>query len=403
MVADVRCHLRGFALALTTVLLFAGGTSHAQETAIVFSHPCMYLNAQEIEEIRDRIRNDATCRDMFTAMCADADALLAREPHPVTGPFTRALERPVTEQSDAGPPTDAALAHADFTVARNLGLVYALTTDERYAEKVVAFATAWQSAMTTEWPQTLSAWQALAETLPALLYAVDLCWNSTAATAEFKTGLQAWVKELITKAKQQHPFASPETTAWNLNAIGAGGVICEDPEWIRFLYDDHAGNIDTFQGLLRGSKDPKTNEALPGLLDGDGRAHYEVNEPDEYRKAMRLFKALAYVAELARHYGQDLYAFTYKGRSLKAGLLHYVGYYDGSERDANIGVPFRGVIDGSIYELAYARYHAPEFERVLQARGRKVVDPDILGPISLTHGAMPMTAGSAIGGGAGRR
>jgi hypothetical protein len=252
----------------------------------------MYLDASEIKAIRERIGNDPECRAMFTAMASDAEELLTRTPQPVEGPFVRALEKPLTAEGDPGPPTHAVLARKDFQAARDLGIVYALSEDERCAAKVVEIATAWAERMTPEWPKTQYAWQALAETLPTLLYGVDLCWNSTSATTEFKDKFKAWVNGLGEGAAKIHPYATAYLTAWNLNCIGAAGVICEKPEWVKFLYDPSSGNKDTFQALLTGSQDVTTGDKLPGLFMPTGQSAFEKGDPDEVKRAMHVLKAL---------------------------------------------------------------------------------------------------------------
>jgi hypothetical protein len=125
-----------------------------------------------------------------------------------------------------------------------------------------------------------------------------------------------------------------------------------------------------------------------------GQSAFEKGDPDEVKRAMHVLKALYYVAELARHQGQDFYAFESKGRGLRKPLLYYAPQFDGSVKNARNRSEFRLVQDVSLYELGWTRYQAPEFARVIARNGRPVMDPDLLGPVGLTHGTpLPVAAG----------
>lgn len=378
-------------------LAVSGGASWSQPPApAAFDHPCMYLNADEIARLRERIASDAPARTMADRLVAGADQLLARTPEPVAGPFRNVLIPPLPSDPSQVTPitTHGQLARRDLTAARDLGIAYALTGDEKYAAKVAEFASAWAGAMEARLPNTYSAWLALAQTLPALYYAVDLCWNSPSITGDLKGQIKAWAGAIAAQAREKHPLCTPYLTAFNLNLIAASGIICEDRGLVEFAYNA-PDNPDTFQGLFRGSKDAATGKKMPGLFDGNGKANYEANQDAPVSRAIQVIKALTYVAELARHQGQDLYAFEYRGAGLRSAYLYYAPDFDGTRKAPDLS-PFRGAKgDAAVYELAFARYGEPAMLSVIRALGRDLVDPHVLGPIGLTHG-VPTDLAAAV-------
>jgi len=378
-------------------LAVSGGASWGQPPAPpAFDHPCMYLDAGEIARLRERIRSDALARSMADRVVAGADQLLSRSPEPVVGPFRNVLIPPLpSDPSEVSfVSTHGQIARRDLTAARNLGIAYMLTGDERYAAKVAEFAAAWVGAMEAKLPNTYSAWLMLARTLPALYYAVDLCWDSPSLTDELKGQIKTWVGAIAAQAKEKHLLCTPYLTAFNLNLIAASGVICEDRGLVEFAYNTQ-DNPDAFQGLFRGSKDTTTGKKMPGLFDGSGKANYETNQDAPVSRAIQVLKALTYVAELARHQGQDLYAFEYRGAGLRSAFLYYAPDFSGARRAPDLS-PFRGAKgDAAVYELAFARYGDPAMLSVLRFLGRDLVDPDVLGPIGLTHGVATDVADAA--------
>lgn len=378
-------------------LSVSGGASWCQPPAPApFTHPCMYLNADEIGRLRERMANDASARTMADRVVAGADQLLSRAPAPVSGPFKNVLIPPLPSDPSqvATITTHGQMARRDLTAARDLGIAYALTGDEKYAAKVAELASAWVGAMEAKLPNTYSAWLAVAQTLPALYYAVDLCWNSPSVTDELKGQINAWAGAIAAQAKEKHLLCTPYLTAFNLNLIAASGVICEDRALVDFAFAA-PDNPDTFQGLFRGSKDASTGKKMPGLFDGNGKANYETNQDAPVSRAIQVLKALTYVAELARHQGQDLYAFEHRGAGLRRAYLYYAPDFDGTRRAPDLS-PFRGAKgDAAVYELAFARYGEPAMLSVLRALGRDLVDPHVLGPIGLTHGVATDVADAA--------
>lgn len=393
--------MRVVALALCVLAASVGSVwgqpPPAEPVPIALAHPCMYLNAEEIARVRERITRDATARAMADHLVAGADQLLSRAPAPVTGPFKRVQIPPLPSDPSlvtAAEPTHEQMARRDLTAARDLAIAYTLTGDERYASKVAEIAGAWAGAMEAKLPATYSAWLALAQTLPALYYAVDLCWGSPALTDELKGQIKAWAGAIAAQAKEKHLLCTPYLTAFNLNLIAASGVICEDRALVDFAFAA-PDNPDTFQGLFRGSKDASTGKKMPGLFDGNGKANYETNQDAPVSRAIQVLKALTYVAELARHQGQDLYAFEHRGAGLRRAYLYYAPDFDGTRRAPDLS-PFRGAKgDAAVYELAFARYGEPAMLSVLRALGRDLVDPHVLGPIGLTHGVATDVADAA--------
>lgn len=341
-----------------------------------FVHPNMYLNAAEIEAIRAKVRDagDPVWRETQEALLRKCEGLLALESQPVSGQYQRVKPPLLGEPPPAGPdggPTHYERAIRDCYAARDLGLAYALTGDERYAQKVLAFGQAWAEKMEPTWPDDYQSMREITRTLPALFYGVDLAWNSPSFNPEARKAIQDWAGTLAKNLAQIHVLATPDITGWDLNLFLAVGVVAEDRQWLDFVYNSNT-NPDTFQRLL------------PQLFNSEGELVFESRGPDQLQRSMQSLKSFVYTAEIALHQGVDLYNLEIDGRSLKKSLLHFAPFFTGEKKWPNL-VPFRGWDqDACIYELAAHVWEDPAFRAVLKARGRKAYDWHILGPVSLT-------------------
>ncbi|MUW13522.1 hypothetical protein GJ633_01790 [Halorubrum sp. CBA1125] len=128
-------------------------------------------------------------------------------------------------------------------------------------------------------------------------------------------------------------------------------------------------------------------------LEPNGLLRHERGRTDGLDYSIYGLKSLTLTAEIARHYGVDLYEYSLPDDDTSALLRAFEGhqpYVVGAE-EWEWGTGEDGYTDaertaaGSVYELAYSRWNRTEFRRVVEAIGRPLYDRRILGWTTLTH------------------
>ncbi|TKX52747.1 hypothetical protein EXE44_17955, partial [Halorubrum sp. SS7] len=113
-------------------------------------------------------------------------------------------------------------------------------------------------------------------------------------------------------------------------------------------------------------------------LEPNGLLRHERQRVDGLEYSVYGLKALAFTAEIARHYGVDLYGHTLPEDDVSALLRAFEGlcpYVIDAEK-WEWGTGENGYTDadrtaaGSVYELAYSRWDRSEFREVLESIGR---------------------------------
>lgn len=341
--------------------------------------PSMFLSAPEIAEIRTLVakgRNPwAVCA---AALLDDATRALSARPSPVAGTFTYVSPLQLFGEPVSGEPTDEDLARRDSHTTRDLGLAYAITGDEVFAERAAEFVAAWATTMDPVYPfdeRNLGP-MAVNTTLPAMFYGYDLIAGSRARTAELEAVVGRWAGALADGCKAHHFSADRTTTAWNMTFILASTIAAGRQDGHDFVYGK-TRNPDTFQSLV------------PALFRSNGEADAGDNlrfQGEGIYIGLRMVKSFTYVAEVARHRGVDLYNWEGNRRGLRKCFSYYAPYFNGTLHLPGVGgFPLGRDADACIFEIANAIWPDREFERVLEYLGRPGYDPDILGPMGLTH------------------
>ncbi len=361
------------ACALACVL--TGGPVGAQS-------PSMFVNESEIAAVRALAEGGKEpWASTLEALLADCDGFLRARPTPVQGRFTYRPPLPRPGEPTDGNPSDEEKARRDSQIVRDLGLAYALTGKEAYAEKAVEFVSAWVASMEPVWPfdREYRAPMAVDTTLPAMFYGYDLLAGSAPRTPEFDGRMAEWAGGLVDTCKPHHTQAWVDSTAWNMTFILCGSIVSGRPENFDFVYGK-TDNEDTFQSLL------------PALFDKDGKlaalfASDRFQGKDVY-DAVRILKAFTYVAEIARHQGTDLYDWGRDGRSLRQSCAAYAPYFNGQLALPGVrSFPIGRDADACIFEIAHSQWPDREFEAVVKHLYSETLgyDVDILGPVGLTH------------------
>jgi hypothetical protein len=363
------CALSGVLLALPRPATAADG-------------PSLFLNATEISEIRGVLHQKREpWYSVYQSLLKQCDGFLLVEPNPVKGRFVYRPPLPLLSEAMTGlAPGDADYMRRDSRIVRDLGLGYALSGNEAYAQKAVAFVTAWAGAMQPAWPADgkLEAAMAMNTSLPAMLYGYDLLSGSAARTEEVDRQVRTWASALLDSCKTGYSAVSDaQSIPWNMTFYCAAAVVSGRTNELAFVYGK-TKNEDTFQSLypLVFEKSGSLNRSYATSSFG-GQDIYD---------GIHVLKAFSYVAEVARHQGTDLYNWVGNGRGLRKSYTAYAAYFNGKKPLAGVkSFPLGRDLDAAIYEIAYAIWPEVEFEKVIQYLDRPGYDPDILGPVCLTH------------------
>ncbi|WP_276246375.1 alginate lyase family protein [Haladaptatus sp. YSMS36] len=324
----------------------------------------------------------------FLALKRDADRALDVAPRSVVengAPPGVDARQFATSGADRG---DYLLAMTTSHAIRDLGLAYAFTEDDRYAEQAVALLDHWcLNSRTGMVPSGRNNGEAyfsieLHITIPAMIYG-----------ASFVSGHPAW------------------------EAVDGGEATFR--EWVRAYLDDmNAGRgLDRYTGVIRNNiyawwilaravaaaylGDQNTlriafrdwREYAVEQLQANGILEYERQRDDGLSYSLYGLKALALTAELARHYDEDLYEFRTKGgteSALKQAFAFYARFVASSDGWA-WGLGEDGYTDtereegASVYELAYSQWADDAYLDAIESVGRPVNDRRILGWTTLTH------------------
>ena len=236
--------------------------------------------------------------------------------------------------------------------AFDLGLVYALYGDKRYAEKaaeiLLKYADAYPGPHTKATEGGIM-YQSLCEAVWSipLAGAYDFISSSDALTP---------ADRLKIEDKLFHPVAQGLMTcglggnwgSWQLSAVGVIGYSIRDGKLVKYA-------LDSFRSQIRNQ------------LGDDGLWPESIHTYHFYP-----LSAFLYLAEAAYHNGTDLYHWEAKpGKGLHAMFTEPLEYmYPDFRLPAINDGWFKSFLPQSQYELAYARYGDPAFEWAV-AEGRK--------------------------------
>lgn len=354
-------------------LLAAAPFAHAQG---------LFLDANDAAEIRGAVHQKREpWVSVQAALLAECDASLTLEPKPVEGRFRyEALAPLLPAYLTKGDERTSDRMRRDSRIVRDLGLGYLLTGKQEYAAKAVQFALAWVRSMEPVWPKDgpLEAALAMDATLPAMFYGWDLCRGSAARTPEADRAMAAWASGLLDTCKEGYSAVADATSIpWNMTFYATCAVAAGRPEELEFVYGK-TKNEDTFQSLV------------PLVFDSNGllNPNYapDLGQNQDVYDGIRALKAFTYVAEIARRRGVNLYDWSARGRGLRRSYTAYAPWFSpGSKLSGLKGFPIGRDLDACTFEIAYAVWPDAEFERVIRFLDRPGYDPDILGPVALTH------------------
>lgn len=272
---------------------------------------------------------------------------------------------------------------------RDLGVAYVFTGRDRFAREAVELIDHWFLAPETRmhpsgenFGETYFSIE-LHITIPTMLYGAALVrdsahWSSVQGSRD---DLRAWVETYLAdledgRGKDKYTgVVRNNIYAWWLVARATAAAYLDDRAALERTFDDWRSNA--------------LDQILPsGLL------KLERQREDGLDYSIYGITALTLTAEIARHYGVDLYGYTVDDDDETSVLRRaYEAHqeYVVDPSDWKWGIGENGYTDsersatGAVYELAYSRWQDSEFESVVESIGRPLYERRILGWTTLTH------------------
>ncbi len=285
--------------------------------------------------------------------------------------------------------TDYEAAIEMGTWIRDLGVAYAFTGWERYARAAIELLDHWFLAPETRmhpsgqnFGETYFSIE-LHITIPTMVYGASLVrdsrhWSAVEGTRE---ELRTWVETYLADLEDGRGTQGYTGTvrnniyAWWLVARATAAAYLDDRESLERAFDDWR------------------SKAL-AQLEPNGLLKHERGREDGLEYSVYGLKALTLTAEIARHYGVDLYGYRLDdGNDVSALLRAFEGHreYVVDPEGWEWGLGEDGYTEadrqasGSVYELAYSQWRRPGFRRVVESAGRPLYERRILGWTTLTH------------------
>lgn len=357
------------------------------------THPNMYLNASEIETIKQRIESDQqpwkTAYDKFMsedvpwAMKLPIQSVtfggitpLSRDRHdyfsdePYCG-WTRVDgKKPDCRDGQYNPQAD----RTDYTstinmgkAVRSLGLAYVLTGDEKYADKAIQLINGWTIDPSTRMNPKFTNPQSYTEltfTMTGMFYGADLIWNYPGWSSSDKDTFKLWAADFIESAKTWSAKDNYEDL--RLLFIASASVIANDTNSRQYAFDKFKAIID----------DQITDK---------GEIKYELNRTTSLSYSVAGINAMIQLAEIARHYDIDLYNYNVDGRGIELALDYHLPYVLNLSSWHHQQIrPYAGQ-HVTIYELGYSFYKKSSYKDVIIKWKRPIYDIRSMGPVTLTH------------------
>ncbi len=362
------------------------------------THPNTYLDTDRLDAIKIKVEQGAEpWKSAYERMMVSAEQALLAGPYSVTdngGPndghdfkssqaycgWTEVdgLE-PDCRDGQINPQADRQDYDHAIALARNvstLGLAYAFTQEDQYAEKAASLIRVWcldtQTRMTPAFTTQQSKIE-LSVSLPGLFYGADLIYNAPTWSASEKAAFADWTSQIANDAllwNRQNNFEN-----WRVHFIALAGSYLKDESLLSYAFGRY-------------------KELIPTQVDRQGRLIKELDRTQSLSYSLYALNAMTLTAELALQQGVNLY--DYKS-DRNVGLQTILDYHAKfSSRDTQENWPYEQMTplkvepieasDGmALYEMAYSHWQSPQYLEVIQSWGRPMTERRVHWHISLTH------------------
>lgn len=351
------------------------------------SHPNMFLNTSEIEEIKEKLRtNQQPWKSAYDNMISEESKWLNIPVQSVTfgGNYPPSgdihdyyTDPPYLNDGIHNPNSDrtdySALINASRSV-RYLGIAYVLTGDNKYADKAVRLINAWTVDQSTMMNPKFTNGQSRIEisvATPGMFYGADLIWNYPGWNQSDKDIFKEWTRQMIDSAKTWSNDNNFEN--WRLVFISSASVITDDENSRQYAFD-------------------RWKAIIPDQVSIDGSMKKELLRTNSLTYSTFALNAMIQTAEIARHYNVDLYNYKLDdGRGLEKVLDFHVSYIVNPSTWSYKQISSYKGDNTAIYELAYSFKQKPSYLSVINRwRGtyRNMYEMRVMGPATLTHANM---------------
>jgi len=361
-----------------------------------FAHPNMYLNQSEIDAIKAKVAaNQEPWKTAYNKLISDANAALNMTPTSVVddggGHYWR-TDDPYTTDGVYDPSAhrnDYINANHITDAMRDLALAYQLTGNTQYADGAILLINHWfinpatymEPDPTNNGPATPGHGSGgsieIYITLPAAFYAGDLLWDYPGWSVTDRSALQQWAQDALTLL----PLTSYGNN-WD--------------NWLTLFRMSMA--VATEDEAILATAFNRWKSLVGSQVRSDGLLGQELSRTRSLDYSMFSLNPMTQGAEIARHYGEDLYSYTTAdGKNLEKVFNAYTPYLlnPSSWPYQQIIVPFTDADGVQVYEMGYLYKQKPEYLQVVNLyrskHGGVLIDNWTQGPLTLTHayGAYP--------------
>ena len=340
-------------------------------------HPNLFLNQAEIDALKAHIASgQEPWKSAYGNLISTADEDLSLPPGSVTangGGHTWQTDQPYSSDGVYNPNADRQdylLGDKICDAILDLGLAYQLTGDSKYADKAIKLTEVWFLDPSTALKAGTGSGNEIEMwiTLPAAFYGIDLLWNYPGFSDPDKHALQAWAQTSADRLRNLRRDNNWEN--WRLVYLMSLAHTANDKGAM-----DYA--IDTWKRFSEHQ------------IDENGLMVTELNRTLSLDYSVFALSPMTQGAEIARHYGVDLYSYhNSQGQSLETVFDAYVPYLLNPDTWPYQQIrPFDTTNGIAIYELAYTRYGQKEtYKQVIEKYQRPMIETRTMGPVTLTHG-----------------
>ncbi|MEM8535109.1 MAG: alginate lyase family protein, partial [Chloroflexota bacterium] len=366
---------------VSSIIIVAPHTNAADE-------PNVFISASDIAAIKSQVQaNNEPWKSSYNRVLSDANAALDKGPYHVAkngGPnggrdYRTELpycgwkrvdgKDPDCRDGQINPQAD----RRDYEEAinfgaavRDLGLAYAFTNDERYAQRAAYLIRVWaidsDTRMSPKYTDNQSRIE-LSITMPGAFYGADLIRGSSSWPQNEQDAFEDWVDDFLGTSRWT---ASNNFEIWRLVTIASGGAFLNDQSELNYAFDRY-------------------KQVLPSHIGEQGQMTQELGRTKSLTYSLYSLNALTQIAEIASHNGVNLYDYTSGGRGLKTALDYHAPFsIDQSSWSRQQISPIESR-DISHYEMAYNHFGEGRYLQVLQEWGRPLFERRTMGWVTLTH------------------
>jgi hypothetical protein len=279
---------------------------------------------------------------------------------------------PDCRDGQINPKADRTDYQSAITLAKamtHLGIAYALTEQTIYAQKALELLRHWSldpsSRMSPEFSP--NSWIELSLTMPGLFYGADLIYNDSHWSVADKADFEHWAHQLGRHAMGWSRHNNFEN--WRVNLIAIIGAYLHDETLLAYAFGRY-------------------KELLAHQINPQGQLIFELQRTKSLSYSLFALNAMLQTAAIAQQFELDLYGYQLPdGRGAKLALDYHAPFVqDPTQWPYPQITPISTADSIALYEMAYAHWPNPEYQKAIESWGRPMIESRVLQTITLTHG-----------------